>query len=369
MRFAHAITILGATLASFMPLAAGAQTVSKELVVVSWGGDYTRSQMLAFVNPFREKSGEWVNMITYGGGLDDIREQVRSANVTWDLVDFEQSDLLRGCEEGLLAKIDHSILPPGADGTPAADDFINGALTECGIGQSVYGTVVAFDAERVGDTPPSKLADFFDVRRFPGKRGMRRDPRVAMEWALLADGVAPGDVYATLGTEAGQERAFRMLDNIKPHLVWWQNGTEPITLLDNDEVLMTSVWNGRTHGPIVDDGKPIGLVWDGQVWDLDSWGIPAGSYNVEKAQAFIQFATATEQLAAQTDHISYGPARRSSMAMLSDEVKARLPTSEAHLATALQIDAQWWADNLPELSMAFEAWLVSGGRGLAGSAR
>ncbi|MEM8665787.1 MAG: ABC transporter substrate-binding protein, partial [Pseudomonadota bacterium] len=346
-----------------------ARRASKDLVVVSWGDVYTRSQMLAFINPYRQQASDWVDVETYSGGLDEIRAQARSANVTWDVVDFEQSDLLRACKEGLLTKIDHAILAPGADGTPAADDFIPGALTECGIGQSVWATVVAYDSEAVGAEAPTTLAEFFDVRAFPGKRGMRRDPRVAMEWALLADGVAPADVYATLSTEEGRARAFRMLDRIRTSIVWWRDGAEPVSLLQNDEVVMTSVWNGRTYGPIVDDGAPIGLVWDGQIWDIDSWGIPAGTYNLAKAQDFITFATSTEALAAQTNYISYGPARTSSMALVADDVKVHLPTTEEHLASALQINAAWWADNVETVTAEFEQWLVRGGRGLSGSAR
>ncbi|MEM9223787.1 MAG: hypothetical protein AAGB11_15505, partial [Pseudomonadota bacterium] len=80
MRLIHAIMIFSAAVASSVPLSATAQTASKELVIVSWGGSYTRSQMLAFVNPYRNEAGEWVEMTTYSGGLDEIRNQVRSAN-------------------------------------------------------------------------------------------------------------------------------------------------------------------------------------------------------------------------------------------------------------------------------------------------
>ena len=36
-----------------------------------------------------------------------------------------------------------------------------------------------------------------------------------MEWALIADGVAADQVYATLETEKGRDRAFAVLDRIK----------------------------------------------------------------------------------------------------------------------------------------------------------
>ena len=378
MRFIHAAMAVGAAMLPLLPGAAAAQSEAetaapsgpqKDLTIVSWGGSYTRSQMLAYVKPYRDEIGEWVAMETYGGGLDEIREQIETANVTWDVVDFEQSDLLRACEEGLLEKADPSILSPGADGTAVAEDFIDGALTECGYGQTIWSTVVAYDTESVGDTPPSTLADFFDVTAYPGKRGIRRDPRVVMEWALIADGVAPSDVYAVLGTEEGQAQAFAMLDKIKTSIVWWENGEEPIALLENDNVVMTSVWNGRTYRPIVEDEMPMALLWDGQIWDIDSWGIPAGSDNLEKAKDFIRYSTDTERLADQANYISYGPARRSSMALIPDDIKVHLPTFEENLAHALQLDAGWWAANQAAVSAAFEEWLISGGRGLAGSAR
>ncbi len=341
----------------------------KDLTVVSWGGSYTRSQMLAYVKPFRDVIGEWVEMKTYNGGLEEIREQVETENVTWDVVDFELADLIRGCREGLLEKIDHAALPPGSDGTPAADDFIPGAFTECGVGQTVWATVVAFDNAGFSGDKPAKLADFFDVKKFPGKRGLRRDPRVILEWALMADGVAPGEVYATLETEDGQERAFDVLDAIKPHIVWWESGSDPVGLLESGAVAMTSVWNGRVYRPIVEEGKDYTILWDGQVWDIDSWGIPKGTANLDKALAFIRYATGSRALAEQTLYISYGPARKSSMALVKSGVKEMLPTFEEHMATALQTDAAWWATHHVALSEKFEAWLAEGGRGLSGTAR
>ena len=365
-----AVALLQVAVAASGAAGAAAQAASqKDLTVVSWGGSYTRSQMLAYVQPFRRRTGEWVAMETYNGGLDEIREQVETENVVWDVVDFELSDLIRGCREGLLEKIDHAALAAGADGTPAAQDFIPGALTECGVGQMVWATVVAYDGLRFPDERPSGLADFFDVKKFPGKRGLRRDPRVALEWALMADGVAPAEVYAALETEAGQARAFGVLDRIRSGIVWWTSGSEPVELLDSGEVAMTSVWNGRMYRPIVDEGKDYAIVWDGQLWDIDSWGIPKGAWNLAKAMDFIAFATGSEPLAEQTRYIPYGPARVSAMALVDEGTKAMLPTAAANMASALQTDAAWWATHHAALSVKFEQWLAKGRRGLSGSAR
>ena len=370
MRSLSRVVVICAAVALGLPGLAEAQmSPQKDLTIVSWGGSYTRSQMLAYVKPFRRQSGEWVVMETYNGGLDEIREQVETENVVWDVVDFELSDLIRGCREGLLEKIDHGTLPAGIDGAAAAEDFIPGAFTDCGIGQTVWATVVGYNKGAFGGDAPSKLADFFDVKTYPGKRGLRRDPRVILEWALMAEGLSGDDVYRALETDDGLERAFAVLDNIKTSIVWWESGSEPIELLDSGAVAMTSVWNGRMYRPIAEEGKDFAIVWDGQIWDIDSWGIPKGTYNLSKALDFIRFATSSRQLAEQTKYISYGPARKSSMALVADQVAAMLPTAEENMANALQSDAEWWATHQAELSAKFEEWLAKGGRGLSGSPR
>ena len=42
------------------------------------------------------------------------------------------------------------------------------------------------------------MADFWDLKKYPGRRGLRKTPRVNMEWALMADGVANDKIYKNL---------------------------------------------------------------------------------------------------------------------------------------------------------------------------
>ena len=97
--------------------------MAADLTVVSWGGAYTKSQVEAYHKPWMAKTGKAIVSEDYGGGIAEIKAQVESGNVTWDVVDVELSDAIRACDEGLLEPIDHSILPPAPDGTPATEDF------------------------------------------------------------------------------------------------------------------------------------------------------------------------------------------------------------------------------------------------------
>jgi len=217
--------------------------------------------------------------------------------VTWDVVDVELSDAIRACDEGLLETIDHSTLPAAPDGTPATEDFLPGTLHDCAVANIVWSSVYAYDSSKTRNwNTPTTMADFFNTKAFPGKRGMRKSPKVTMEFALIADGVPVGEVYNVLGTEEGVARAFAKLDTIKDDVVWWEAGAQPPQLLADGEVVFSTAWNGRVFNAKNAEGQSFEMVWDGQIYDLDLWVIPKGSKNKEAALDFVAFSTATEQL-------------------------------------------------------------------------
>jgi putative spermidine/putrescine transport system substrate-binding protein len=351
-------SIRGAVTASALLLGGTVAFGAESITVVSWGGAYTRSQVKAYHEPFTKKTGVTVLSEDYNGGLAQIKAQVDAANVRWDLVDLEMSDAVRGCDEGLLERVDASILPPAPDGTPASEDFIPGTVLDCAVGEIIWSTVVAFDRRKFPGERPWTIRDFFDVQKFPGKRGLRKSPRVNLEWALMADGVPSPQVYEVLATPAGVDRAFAKLGAIKDHVVWWEAGAQPPQLLADGEVAMTSAYNGRLYNAMFKEKKPFVIIWDGQVWDVDLWGIVKGTPNLSTALEFLIFSTNTTQLANQAKYISYGPVRRSSMAKVNAKVKPHLPTSPDNFATSLQNDFEWWADNQQEMDERFTTWLA-----------
>ncbi|MDH3230333.1 MAG: ABC transporter substrate-binding protein [Alphaproteobacteria bacterium] len=334
------------------------------LTVVSWGGAYAKSQIEAYHKPYAKKTGMTINSEDYNGGLAEVKAQVEAGNVTWDLVDLELSDVVLGCQEGLLEELPLDALPPAPDGTAAAKDFLPGTLHECGVTTIIWSTIYAYDKTKFPGAKPSTMADFFDVKKFPGKRTMRKGPKPNLEFALMADGIPASKVYETLSTEEGVNRAFKMLDKIKDHVLWWEAGAQPPQMLADGEVVMATAYNGRIFNAVATEGKPFEIVWDGQVWDLDLWGIPKGSKNKAAAIEFIKFSTDTQRLADQAAWISYGPARASSIPLIGKHAEAgiamgpHMPTAPANFKNALQNDFEWWADHQDELNERFAAWLA-----------
>ena len=343
--------------------ASAAIAAGHSITVVSWGGAYTKSQVEAYHKPWIEKTGKAIVSEDYNGGMAEIKSQVEAGNVTWDIVDVEMSDAVRGCDEGLLEPIDHAALPAAPDGTSAVDDFIAGSLPECAVANIVWSTIFAYDTSKTKGVVG--LADFYDLAKFPGKRGLRKNPKANLEMALIADGVPTSEVYDVLSTAEGVDRAFAKLDTIKDSVVFWEAGAQPPQLLADGEVVMTTAYNGRIFNAAAGEGKPFAVNWDGQILDFDLWVIPKGAPNMEAALDFLAFSTDTQRLADQASWIAYGPARKSSgplVGLYNDgktEMAPNMPTAESNLQTALVNNFEFWADNQDELNERFNAWLAN----------
>lgn len=338
--------LLGVALLATLPLTAQADT----LTITSWGGAYEKSQREAYFDPFTKQTGIKIVEDQYNGELSKIKAMVQSGSVTWDVVDLGSDIALAGCDDGDLVPIDYAKIR-------SKKEFIEGATDDCGVGTIVYSTIIAYDADKLKDGP-TKVADFFDLKKYPGKRGMWKNPIGNLEFALMADGVPTDKVYATLKTKAGVDEAFKKLDTIKPDIVWWTAGAQPPQLLASGEVVMTTAWNGRIYDADKNDGKHFKIVWDGQIQDFDYWGIPKGTKNLADAYKFIAFASEPSVMSKQSRYISYGPVLKAAIPHIAPSVLADLPTAPQNSKNVLDLDAQFWADHGDELRKRFNAWLA-----------
>lgn len=338
---------------------AGAGALAQDLTVTSWGGSYAQAQVKTAVKPFMDQTGTKVKMEEYSGGLEQIRKQLQSGPPQWDVVDITTADALRGCKEGLLEKINPDELAPAAgSGTPAKLDYLPGALGPCMAGSTIWSTVFVYNRKHHREAQPQTVADVFDVAKFPGKRGLRKSPEGNLEWALIADGVPLDQVYNVLGTSKGLDQAFKKLDTIKSSIAWWESGAQPLDMLDRGEVSIASAFNGRVYAAAVRENKPYRFMWDGQLLNVEGFGIVKGSKNLAAAKAFVRFATESEVLAAMAPLTAYGPTRLSSATLIDAVTMHLLPTATWYRKRSLWVDTAWWAAHGEQINKRFAAWLT-----------
>lgn len=338
--------LVASALMSVMPAFAGDQ-----LTIVGWGGAGQAAQRKAFFEPFTKATGIKITEDNWVGEIAKIRAMVKSKTVSWDVVDAVASKTLLMCAEGLLEPIDWTKL--GLDRTK----FMYADKHECGVPISVSATVIAYDKDKLSSTPKT-IVDVFDLQKFPGRRGLEKNPLGNLEWALIADGVAIGDVYKVLSTSGGVDRAFKKLDTIKKDVIWWAAGAQAPQLLADGQVVMTSAYSGRIYDAVKNFGKHFEIMWHAAQQGPDLWVVPKGSPRVDDAYKFIAFAASANSQADLTRYIPYSPTNKDGMALIDPSILPNLPGAPDHLATALILDPDFWNDKGDELNQRFTAWLA-----------
>ena len=350
MRYSKGIWA-GAALAIVVLAAGTAQ--ARDLTVTSFGGALQDGQRKAFFEPFQQQTGKKLAEDSWDGGIGALRAKAEGAP-TWDVVQVEAEELVLGCDEGVIEPIDFSRI--GGE-----EAFLPDAVHECGVGSIVWATVMAYDADRFQGEKPQTWADFFDTEKFPGKRAFRRGPRQVLEFAMMADGVPPDQVYAELAKPGGVDRAFAKLDGIKDDLVFWEAGAQPPQLLGSGEVVMTTAYNGRITAANQTDGRNFAIAWPaGFIYQIDSWVIMSNSDKKDEAMDLLAFLTAPANQKLLPQYIPYGPTTRAAAAAVDPAVLPLTPTAPENLPHGIFFNRDYWVDNVEELNERFNNWAAQG---------
>jgi len=331
-----------------------ASSAYADITFVSWGGAYTMSQQKAYIDTWSKGSG--VTVENYNGGLGEIKAQVEAGNVTWDVEDVLPDQAITGCDEGLFVKVDLSEF---------LDDLVVAPVSDCVVPQIFWAYTAFYDTAAFPGKKPKSMKDFFDVKKFPGKRGIHTWANALIEMALVADGVKGSKVYDVMSTPEGIDRAFAKLDTIKDHVVFWSAGSKPLELVSSGEVVMSLAYNGRIGAAILSEGKNFEYIWDAQVLEQEYLVVIKGSKNVDEAKEFVAHASSAESLALQAKYIPYGPMRPSSIDIIKAgepyfntgvNILPHMPTRPEVLKRSIIADPFWWADNGAEVNERFGAW-------------
>lgn len=328
------------------------------LKIVTWAGDYGRAQRVAMIEPYRDVARVDTQPDEWDGDLNEVRRAVATHTYKGDVIDFELPKAIQACREGLLEKFDASTLPAGRDGTAAAADFVPGAVGDCWVASVAYSQLIFFAKSTFRGSDPATLADFFDLAKYPGPRALRPSAKLNLEMALLADGVAPNEIYQALSTDAGVARAFKKLDTIKPVLIWWHKSHEPAELIQSGKAVFATALNQDVFDA---RAAPPGVIWDHQLYEFDVFAVPKGDPKKDMAMDFIRWATGSKPLAGVADWVALGPARRSSWPLVEKNPELGiamapfLPTSQ--FANAFPVNDGWWLSHGPALEARFQAWM------------
>ena len=314
----------------------GPAASADEVTIASWGGSYQAAQSKALFMPVAAALGITIKEESYKG-IGQVRTKVAANAVPWDIIDTGSGGGARGCAEDILIPLDYSMID--------TSDFVPDTHLSCCVGTIVFATVMAWNTDTYGDDGPQSWADFWDVEKFPGTRAIRGKMHGMLEPALMADGVAPEDVYKVLDSEEGINRALDKIRELKPHVaVWWSSGAQHAQLMKDGEVDMTTGWNGRFDVAIA-DGAKASYTYSQGLQDYDCFGIPRGAPNPDLAMKVIAEMSKAEYQADIPQYITYGPTNSKAYetGKIDAELSMNLPSHPDNASKLLPISQEWYA--------------------------
>jgi putative spermidine/putrescine transport system substrate-binding protein len=320
---------------------------AEQITVADVGGAPGAAIRKAFYDPFEQATGiKVVGVVHESDPTVQFKLLVDSRSFIWDAC------MVTPAHVAFLTR-PRDYLEPLNIAPAAATNLVPGMLTNNWLGFSVFSTMLAYRSDKFGENGPRSWRDFWDVAKFPGRRALYRGVNGTIEEALMADGVAAKDLYPL-----DVNRAFRKLDQIKPHInVWWTSGAQNTQLLQSGEVDMSDTWGARAFAAI-DAGAPVKMVWTEGLYNTDGWSIPKGTPRADLARKFIEFCIKPELQAVYCGLVANGPSNTRTFEHLSPQRAAVLPTSAENIKGLAPVDSVWWAANRVRTVERFQDWLI-----------
>jgi len=323
----------------------------RKIVIRDPGGPFTPGFSAAYYEPFTRDTG--ITAVGLQGPHEPtgmIRAMIEAQNYTWDMA------LLSKSSHKSLVAIDYlePVNGPGGPG-PNVSQIPENMKGEHIVGNDVYATIMCYRTDTpLRTNPPTNWKDFWNIDGFPGVRSMHKHPFDTLEFALMADGVDPDELYPL-----DVDRAFKSLDRIKPEVnIWWTGGAQTSQLLKTGEVDLIYTWNGRAQ-VAKDDGAPVEFVWNRGMWTFEGWCILKGGPNVDLCREFIEYAAQASAQARFTPHVAYGPTNPNAYDHIDEERAKVLPTNPKYLPNLVEANDEWWGKHKEEIGERFNAWLIS----------
>ena len=318
-----------------------------QIVFNDSGGEMTKAMREAFYAEFEKRYGIRV-VTTSPVDAGKLKAMVESGNVEWHVTEIGPEEAMLAEKQGLVEPIDHKIVNLSDYPKHLHDrKYI--------MPKGVYTTVMGYRKDAFPNGKgPSTWAEFWDVKKFPGPRTLRDSPIDNLEFALLADGVAPDKLYPL-----DVDRAFRKLDEIKPHItVWWKTGAQSAQLLVDKEAIMGSAWNGRYYVGIK-NGAPIHIEWNQGMIKESAFVIPKGAKDLYWAQKMLAVITDAKLQGIYANIITYPGLNLKSLDYVKPELQKFMPTHTENLPKQVWTDAKWWLDNGKAAQERWSKWILA----------
>jgi putative spermidine/putrescine transport system substrate-binding protein len=349
-------TAMKALAAALFGAAAGSVVLPKKLLAdaskgpikfLTWGGNFGKGIRIAFSDPFAAKSGIIIKDIT-PFNFGRFRTAMQHGNPeSFDLAwfDDEVEPTLVGAE-GMLEALNYAWLPN-------AKGAIVGTYQKYGVAPYITLYQMSYNSQSLNGRKPSGWKDFWDVHGIPGPRSLGTWVCGVLEAALMADGVDPAQLYPL-----DEDRAFRMLDRIKPHIRVFHDtqANEAVQqMLEQGEIAMVLTWATDTV-TARQAGKPVDVVYNQGFYFSPLVGIAKGTKYLRECHEYLNSFFDPKAELAFIDAWPASPANPAVAKLMTPTQKAS--TASGHLDEMVHFNVDYYVKNRDRLQQKYDSWRI-----------
>lgn len=310
---------------------------AESITVAGYGGNLQDALMATLWKPSAEKAGLTLRTESHDG-QPSVRLQVQSGKPSWDVIHIGANDCAALSEQGMFEPLDYSVV--NADGVP------DRARGKDWIATNSYSVVMGWRTDKFKEGPKT-WQEFWDTKKFPGRRALSVAPDEMLEVALLADGVPREQLYPL-----DIERGLASLEKIKPQVaVWWTSGAQSSQLIKDGEVDLIAIWSSRVDS-VVKDNAPVAYTYEDGLLGYGCMAILKGSKHVAAAQKLIANTVSADIQARIPSMMGYyGPTNNQAFdkGNFSAEVLDQSNMSPANRAKQTMMDPRWWGQHMGDV--------------------
>jgi putative spermidine/putrescine transport system substrate-binding protein len=303
---------------------AGGSADDAQLTFVGYGGDGQDAMIADWQEPYTADNPGVSFVNTSPPDVAQVKAQVEAGAVSWDVVAVAPAAAQQNCGT-LFEEVDYS----GAPESDLADQTVG----DCYVGGFINSTPLAYRTDAFPDPSkaPKSVADFFDTAKFPGQRGILTNVQNGiLEYPLLADGVAPEDLYPL-----DVDRALDKLDTIR----------DTTTFAPNVGALQQAVGAGQVDMFFLSDSRLVPL--------LDQ-----GAPHAAAAAQFLSSLTSPTASAAISQSLGTAPVNTTAQPELTENQLALQVYGPVNTGETVMQDVGWYADNYNDVTTRLTNWLA-----------
>jgi putative spermidine/putrescine transport system substrate-binding protein len=216
----------------------------------------------------------------------------------------------------------------------------------------IIGYAQAYLTETFPDGGPQTWADFWDTKKFPGKRAVPGEYHDFMiEAALMADGVTAENLYPL-----DLDRAFKKLDELKDDMVFYTEYPQVQQLLTSGAAAVAFAPNGLFAG-LQNEGVDTTVSWNQAFLEPNIFVVAAKAPNPDNVFALAEFMADPKRQAAFAKITNYGPGNSAAFDFMDDDLVDALPNSPSHTEVVMA-DGKARADVYDEAAERYTAFLA-----------